>query len=71
MLGYTPNQIEASYASLLNFIHPNDIEIFQNELEKHINTKKSFELELQIETKKMDTNGLRSMLKHNGIVMVR
>ncbi len=52
LLGYSSKKIKASYGALLTLIHPDFIELFQEDLNAHLKEERSFELELQLKTNK-------------------
>ncbi len=52
LLGYSLRNTDASYAMLLNLIHEDHIESFQEELEQHIVAKKPFDVRVLLKTKK-------------------
>jgi len=52
LLGYNPRSTPASFAVLLHFIHPDHVEIFQDQLKDHMKNKTPFDLELKIKTKR-------------------
>ncbi len=51
LLGFTPQNRKASRSGMLALIHPDHIKNFERDLKKHLQDKKSFEMELLLKTK--------------------
>ena len=52
LLSLKPKNIKASYGMLLNLIHPDHIEYFQDEMHKHLTEKESFGVEIKMQSKR-------------------
>ena len=52
MLGYEPDELEASYETWASLLHPDDFEITQQVIQQHIdNNSESYEVEFRLRTK--------------------
>ncbi len=54
LLSYSPKKMKASYGALLNLIHPDFIEAFQENMKLHLEEEKPFEMELKLKTHKKE-----------------
>ncbi len=51
MLGYTPDEFEASYASWRNLIHPDELAAVEEHITRHVASGQFFEIEFRMKSK--------------------
>jgi PAS domain S-box-containing protein len=51
MLGYEPGEFEASYASWLSLVHPDDVQAVEDQVSRHVASGEVFEIEFRMKAK--------------------
>ncbi|WP_438710405.1 chemotaxis protein CheB [Aquimarina muelleri] len=69
ILGYTTKEVEPSFNSLINLIHPDQVKKFKKEIEIHIKNENPFKSEIQLKTHKEGYKWFRinAQVKNNSV----